>query len=55
MDSKVIVTVLRNAALAALSVGDLEQFMAVCDLTIFLESQHIVRQEDIDEIMGKAR
>lgn len=55
MDSKVIVTVLRNAALAALNAGDSEQFMAVCDLAIFLESQHIVRQEDIDEIMGKAR
>lgn len=55
MDSKVIVATLRNAAISALSVGDMEQFMAVCDLTIFLESQRIVQQEDIDEIMGKTR
>ena len=55
MDSKVIVETLRNAAIAALSAGDLEQFVAVCDLLIFLENKHLVHREDAEEIMKNIR
>ena len=55
MDSKVIVETLKNAAIYALRNSDYKQFVAVCDLLIFLENKHLVHREDAEEIMKNIR
>lgn len=55
MDSKTIVVTLKNAAIAALRDNDYRQFIAVCDLLVYLESKHLVHREDAEEIMKNIR